>query len=51
MGAGGKPVKSLKVDEALKLEKLDEDARELILYDPFDDEEVLDDLDDLLDEE
>ena len=40
-----------KVDKALKLEKLDEDARELVLYDPVDEEEVLDDLDDLLDEE
>ena len=39
-----------KVDEALKLEKLDEDARELVLYDPADEEEVLDDLDGLLDE-
>ena len=35
-------------DEALKPQKLDEEATELVLYDEVDEEAVLDDLDDLL---
>ena len=40
-----------KVDKALKPQKLDEEATELVLYDDVDEEAVLDDLDDLLGEE
>ena len=39
------------LDEALKPQKLDEGAAELVLYDPVDEEAVLDDLDDLLEGE
>ena len=39
------------LDEALKPQKLDEEAAELVLYDPVDEDEVLGDLDDLLNEE
>jgi hypothetical protein len=38
-------------DEALKPQKLDEEATELVLYDPIDEESVLDDLDSLLSDE
>jgi len=38
-------------DEALKPQKLDEEAVVLVLYDPVDEDAVLDDLDDLLGEE
>jgi hypothetical protein len=38
-------------DEALKPQKLDEEATQLVLYDPIDEEDVLDDLDSLLSEE
>lgn len=40
-----------KIDKALKLVKLDEDAKELVLYDAVDEESVLEGLDDLLNEE
>lgn len=39
------------VDEALKPQKLDEEATTLVLYDEVDEEAVLDDMDDLLGEE
>ena len=39
------------IDKALKLVKLDEDAKELVLYDAVDEESVLEGLDDLLNEE
>ena len=38
-------------DAALKLQKLDEEATELVLYDPVDEDAVLDDLDSLLSDE
>lgn len=40
-----------KIDKALKLVKLDEDAKELVLYDAVDEESVLEGLDDLLNED
>lgn len=40
-----------KVDKALKPEKLDEDARQVVYYDEIKEEDVLDDLDELLDGE
>ena len=40
-----------KIDKALKPVQLDEDAKELVLYDAVDEEAVLEDLDDLLSEE
>jgi hypothetical protein len=40
-----------KVDKALKPQKLDEEATELVLYDEVDEDAVLDGLDDLLSEE